>query len=110
MVVQHNFFALVIIFMKIFFSLTCWRSVYYWNREDYKILFYADCILLPCSKLVYTLNFKLLICHENFVLLPYLFYVSGQVYKRLKLTLELVKKEMEISKLQVFVLFSSTHS
>jgi hypothetical protein len=30
-----------------------------------------------------------------------------QVYKRLKLTLELVKKEMEISKLQVIIFLSS---
>ena len=31
------------------------------------------------------------------------FCVAEQVYKRLKLTLELVKKEMEISKIQVIM-------
>ena len=76
---------------------------------------------MHCSFLNIHESLELLICCWNLIIcfIIHLLYLGRfsepsftyleQVYKRLKLTLELVKKEMEISKLQVihFLVFQS---
>jgi hypothetical protein len=86
------------------------RAVYHCSREENEIMFYPECILASLFKFCINVKFKITYLSLEFCPAPYIFYVSEQVYKRLKLTLELVKKEMEISKLQVFNLLSSTQS